>query len=178
MYQDVLRFWFEEIKPSAWWVKDEEFDRRIKNEFLELHSRATRCELYEWRENIQGRLAEIIILDQFSRNIYRGLPQSFASDPLALSLAQEAIKFGLEKELDQVQKSFLYMPFMHSESLKIHNIAVTLFQEMGNQNNLDFELKHKSIIEKFGRYPHRNIILGRESTKEELEFLKTPGSSF
>ena len=178
MYQDILKFWFEDINPSQWWIKDEEFDKLIIKEYSEIHTRAIRCELFEWRENASGRLAEIIVLDQFSRNIFRGLPQAFANDSLALALTQEAIKSGEDKELNPVEKSFLYMPLMHSESLKIHQIATKLFQEIGIQNNIDFGIKHKKIIEQFGRYPHRNEILGRESTIEEIEFLKNPGSGF
>ena len=103
---------------------------------------------------------------------------SFTSDSLALALSQEAISVGADKELDPVERSFLYMPFMHSESLKIHDAATMLFQKNGNQKNYDFELKHKVIIERFGRYPHRNSILGRVSTDDEIEFLKQPDSEF
>ena len=178
MYREILRFWFEEINPSQWWKKDEKFDRIIIERFSELHSSATRCELFEWRKDDQGRLAEIIILDQFSRNMFRGSPLSFAYDSLALALAQEAVSVGADKSLDQTMRSFLYMPFMHSESLKIHEVATDLFRKNGIQNNLDFELKHKAIIERFGRYPHRNNILGRASTDEEIQFLKQPDSGF
>ena len=137
-----------------------------------------RCELFEWRTSAKGRLAEIIVLDQFSRNMFRDTPLAFASDPLALVLSQEAISIGADEVLTSTQRSFLYMPFMHSESLIIHEAAVQLFTKNGVQSNLDFEMKHKAIIEQFGRYPHRNEILGRESTAEELEFLKQPGSGF
>lgn len=118
------------------------------------------------------------MLDQFSRNMFRNSPLSFAHDALSLALAQEAISVGADKSLNQAERSFLYMPFMHSESLKIHEIATRLFRDNGNQSSLDFELKHKAIIERFGHYPHRNSILGRESTVEEIEFLKQPGSGF
>lgn len=178
MYQDILHFWFEEIDPSQHWAKDDEFDRLLIRKFSDVHYSAARCELFEWRNNAQGRLAEIIVLDQFSRNMFRGTPLSFAYDGLALALSQEAIAAGADKMLSQVERSFLYMPFMHSESLKIHEVAVGLFRKNGIQSNLDFEIRHKKIIERFGRYPHRNSIMGRESTKEELEFLKQPGSGF
>ena len=178
MYQDILHFWFEEIDPSQHWAKDDEFDRLLIRKFSDVHYSAARCELFEWRNNAQGRLAEIIVLDQFSRNMFRGTPLSFAYDGLALALSQEAIAAGADKMLSQVERSFLYMPFMHSESLKIHEVAVGLFRKNGIQSNLDFEIRHKKIIERFGRYPHRNSILGRESTEEELEFLKQPGSGF
>lgn len=178
MYREVLKFWFEESVPEQWWRKDEQFDRIIIERFSRVHYRATRCELYEWRKDPKGRLAEIIILDQFSRNMFRGAALCFAYDALALALAQEAISAGAESTLTQAERSFLYMPFMHSESMKIHEIAVGLFRKNGIQSNLDYELKHKVIIERFGRYPHRNSILGRQSTQQEIEFLKQPASSF
>ncbi len=123
-------------------------------------------------------MAEIIVLDQFSRNIFRDKPEAFASDALALALAQEAIAAKADEQLKPIERSFLYMPFMHSESLAIHEVAVGLFENNGIASNYDFEIKHKTIIERFGRYPHRNSILGRESTPEEIEFLTQPGSSF
>ncbi len=178
MVNDVLHFWFDEIEASQWWTKDEAFDQLISSRFGTIHSQANACELYEWRVTAKGRLAEIIVLDQFSRNIFRDKPEAFASDSLALALAQEAIASKVDAELSPVERSFLYMPFMHSESLVIHEQAVRLFENNGIASNYDFEIKHKAIIEKFGRYPHRNRILGRQSTPEEIEFLSQPGSSF
>jgi len=178
MYQQVLDFWFEEIEPVMRWKKDDAFDALIVERFSETHTRACRCELFEWRSQPQGRLAEIIVLDQFSRNMFRDSALAFANDAQALTLAQEAIACGADDRLMQEQRSFLYMPFMHSESLQIHELAVELFRKNGNGNNLDFEFKHKKIIETFGRYPHRNKVLGRQSTAEEIEFLTRPGLSF
>ena len=178
MYREILKFWFEEIEPPQWWKKDEALDRLIAERFSDTHRRATRCELFEWRQDAHGRLAEVIVLDQFSRNMFRNSPLSFAYDALALALAQEAIAVGADQSLNQAERGFLYMPYMHSESLQIHEIATELFRDNGNQNSLDFELRHKAIIARFGRYPHRNGILGRESTAEEIEFLKQPGSGF
>jgi uncharacterized protein (DUF924 family) len=178
MYEEILGFWFEEIEPSQWWKKDEDFDRSLIRRFSDTHARAARCELFEWRATPQGRLAEIIVLDQFSRNMFRDTPLAFAYDPLALALAQEAVAARADQALAPAQRSFLYMPYMHSESLKIHEIAVELFGRNGIQGNMDFAMKHKNIIERFGRYPHRNGILGRASTEEEIEFLKQPGSGF
>ncbi len=178
MYQEILKFWFEDTEPAQWWKKNEDFDRAIIERFSALHRRATRCELFEWRKDARGRLAEVIVLDQFSRNMFRGSPLSFAYDALALALSQEAVSAGADAALNPVERSFLYMPFMHSESANIHEVAVELFRENGIQGTLDYELKHKAIIDRFGRYPHRNAILGRESTPEEIEFLKQPGSSF
>ncbi len=178
MYQEILTFWFEEIDPSQWWSKDEHIDQIILQRFSCIHAKAIRCELFEWRKKAEGRLAEIIILDQFSRNMFRESSLAFANDPLALALSQEAISFGADEELNSIQRSILYLPFMHSESIKIHELAMVLYQKNGVQSNLDFEFKHKQIIEKFGRYPHRNKILGRTSTEEELEYLKQEGAGF
>ena len=178
MYQAVLKFWFEELEPKQWWVKDAELDGQIIERFADLHAQAARCELFTWRETAKGRLAEIIVLDQFSRNMFRGSPLTFAYDSMSLALAQEATSAGVDVELTPIERNFLYMPFMHSESLKIHQLAMRLFEKNGLQGNLDYEVKHKEIIERFGRYPHRNGILGRESTAEELAFLQGPGSSF
>lgn len=178
MYKDVLRFWFDELEPKQWWAKDAALDQLITDRFLAVHGQASRCELYLWREEAQGRLAEIIILDQFSRNMFRGSQRAFAFDSLALALAQAAISLGADKLLTQIERNFLYMPYMHSESLTIHEVALQLFRKNGVEGSYAYEVKHKDIIDKFGRYPHRNAALGRESTPEELEFLKRPGSGF
>jgi len=176
--EDILQFWFEEIDQSQWFMANTEFDQVIQQRFTDIHQQAECGELFTWRDTAKGRLAEIIILDQFSRNMFRNTPQAFAADSLALVLAQEAISVGAGKDLSAIERSFLYMPFMHSESLVIHNVAVGLYQENGVPANLDFEIKHKVIIEQFGRYPHRNKILNRESTKAEVDFLSQAGSSF
>ena len=178
MYQRIVSFWFEEIEAALWWKKDEDVDALLIERFADIHTRACHCELFEWRKEPEGRLAEVIILDQFSRNMFRDSALAFATDAMSLTLSQEAIACGADQALTPVQRSFLYMPFMHSESLKIHEIAVELFRNNGIQSNLDFEFSHKKIIEQFGRYPHRNKVLGRESTVEEIEFLTRPGSSF
>ena len=178
MFPPVLTFWFNELKPKQWWQKDVELDQLIINRFATLHKRACLGELYLWRKTAAGRLAEIIILDQFSRNMFRESPQAFAQDAQALVLAQEAIASGAEQSLDALQRSFLYMPFMHSESLEIHQQARKLFERNGIQSNIDYEIKHQQVIEQFGRYPHRNEILNRESSAEEITFLSQPGSRF
>ena len=178
MYQQVLNFWFKEIEPKDWWAKNADFDQLIRDKFLALYHKARCCELFHWRLDPEGRLAEIIVLDQFSRNMFRNMPQAFATDSLALVLAQEAIARGDDLNLTQEQRNFLYMPYMHSESLEIHQVAVAIFKKNGSKSALEYEIKHKEIIEKFGRYPHRNEILGRDSTPEEIEFLKLPGSGF
>jgi uncharacterized protein (DUF924 family) len=175
---DVLNFWFSELKPKQWFMANDELDGLVRSRFADLHGRAARCELYSWRETPEGRLAEIIILDQFSRNMFRSQPRAFAYDPLALALAQEAVRVEADKKLNASQKAFLYLPYMHSESKVVHELAVELFRAPGLESNYDYELRHKAIIDRYGRYPHRNQILGRASTPEEIEFLKQPGSGF
>jgi uncharacterized protein (DUF924 family) len=174
----VINFWFNQIDSSLWFKKDDAFDRLIKERFESIYYAATRCELYEWRNSSEGRLAEIIVLDQFSRNMFRDSAKAFQFDSLAVALTQEAIQNAADKDLTTQQKAFLYMPLMHSESLIIHELAEKVFSQPGLEYNYDFEVKHKKIIEQFGRYPHRNQILGRDSTPEEIAFLKQPGSSF
>ncbi|ABZ77971.1 protein of unknown function DUF924 [Shewanella halifaxensis HAW-EB4] len=174
----IIHFWFEEIEPKQWWIKDNEFDALIKQRYAGLLATAVQGELYHWRATPEGRLAEIIVLDQFSRNIYRDTPQSFAADPIALVLAQEAVALNTDSKLKTKQVPFLFMPYMHSESSVVHEVALRLFGREAAQDNLDFELRHKAIIDQFGRYPHRNAILSRESTPEEIAFLQQPGSSF
>ena len=175
---DILNFWFKEIEQSAWWNKDENFDQMIIDRFTYIHNKAIQGELFEWRLTPKGSLAEVIILDQFSRNMFRDTARAFAYDGMALVLSQEAITAEFDRELSNIENSFLFMPFMHSESVTMHELAVALFTKNGNKNNLDYELKHKAIIDRFGRYPHRNEILGRESTADEIAFLKEPESSF
>lgn len=178
MYQAVIDFWFKEIEPSQWWVKDDEFDQLIRSEFSDVHDKALQCELFQWRKFPQGRLAEIIVLDQFSRNMFRGNAKAFSQDQMAVILSQEAISLEIDTLLEPTERKFLYLPLMHSESLVIHQMAEAVYRQLGDPSSLEFELKHKNIIERFGRYPHRNEILGRKSTEEEIEFLQTPGSSF
>ena len=178
MHRELLRFWFDEIDPASWWSARPEFDALVRQRYGGVLERAARGECFNWRADAPGRLAEIIVLDQCSRNIHRGTPAAFAQDPMALALAQEAVARGCHHELDPVRRGFLFLPFMHSESRLIHETAEALYREFGAASNLDFELRHKAIIERFGRYPHRNEILGRASTAEEIEFLREPGSRF
>ncbi len=174
----VLSFWFEEIDSKLWFATAPAFDDLIGQRFTTVMQQAVAGELYAWRDSAAGRLAEIIVLDQFFRNVYRNTPQAFAHDPMALVLAQEAVSAGALNELSPVQRSFLLMPYMHSESKQIHLLAEALFEVYAPARNHQYELRHKAIIDRFGRYPHRNAILGRRSTPEEIAFLKQPGSSF
>ncbi|ATZ74602.1 DUF924 domain-containing protein [Idiomarina sp. X4] len=175
---DILTFWFEELTPRDWFKKSNTLDSQIKERFADTLEAASRGECWQWRTTAKGRLAEIIVLDQFSRNIYRDTPRAFSQDPMALVLAQEAVKHEADKHVNADEKAFLYMPYMHSESRLIHEQAMTLFDQPGLENNYKYEVKHKEIIDRFGRYPHRNVAMGRESTEDEPEFLKQPGSSF
>jgi len=174
---DVLHFWFEETSPQQWWQHDPAFDQAVRVRFAELHAAASRAELWTWRETAPGRLAEIIVLDQFSRNLHRDDARAFVCDPLALALAQEAVRNSVDLQIAPERRAFIYMPYMHSESQRIHAAAVELFRGRAPVN-LDYELRHKAIIDRFGRFPHRNAVLGRTSTAEEIAFLKQPGSSF
>ena len=176
--EDILNFWFVEIDPRCWFQKSLDFDALVRRRFEGVYKTAAVGELAHWRETERGRLAEIILLDQMPRNMFRGSGQAFATDPLALVLAQEAVlrKIGVAWSAEMLQ--FLYMPYMHSESLSIHQEAMILFAKPGLESNLDYECRHRRILERFGRYPHRNAALGRVSTREELAFLEEPGSGF
>ncbi len=176
--QPVLDFWFVELTPKQHFAKDVALDAMIAERFGATLESAARCELFAWRDSPEGRLAEIIVLDQFSRNVFRDTPRAFAQDPLALALAQELVASGGDCAIPIEQRSYAYMPYMHSESLTIHDEAMRLFNQPGLERNFDFEKRHRVIVERFGRYPHRNAILGQESTEEELAFLKEAGSSF
>ena len=178
MQQEVLDFWFEQLDSRRWFAADPALDALIAERFSALLAQARVGELWAWRNTAQGRLAEILVIDQFSRNIHRGKPQAFDADPVALVLAQEAVTQGADQQLAVVQRAFLYMPYMHSESALVHEQALQLFDQPGLEHNLSFERQHKAIIDRFGRYPHRNAVLGRSSTDEELAFLQQPGSSF
>ena len=178
MPKTILDFWFHEIQPAQWWKVDPAFDELIRSRFGALHEQACHAELFAWRATPEGRLAEVIAIDQFARNIHRGTALAFAADPLALALAQEAVAAGADLALPDEQRAFLYMPYMHSESAAIHAVGEPLMKARAPQHTHEYELKHKAIVDRFGRYPHRNAILGRESTPEELALLQQPGSSF
>lgn len=177
-FERIIHFWFEEIESEYWFMKDDKFDQLLRDRFAKIHAQAMAGETSPWRAWPDGRLAEIIVLDQFSRNMFRGTARAFASDAQALKLAQEAVSVGDDLKINIKKRSFIYMPYMHSEDLQVHAKAVELFSQEGLEHGLKFELLHKKIIERFGRYPHRNEILGRASTAEETKFLQESGSSF
>jgi len=174
----VLDYWFTTLKPRDWWRKSDQIDDHIRRRFSDCLTAARRGELAHWRDSAAGRLAEIIVLDQFPRHIHRDTPEAFASDALALVLAQEAVRAGADQSVATHQRPFMYMPFMHSESALIQQQSIRLFDQPGLENNRNFALRHKAIIDRFGRYPHRNAILGRSSSAAETDFLEQPGSSF
>ena len=174
----ILHFWFTELSPKQHFAKDAALGETIRTRFGATLEAAARCELFAWRATAQGRLAEVVVLDQFSRNVYRDTPRAFAQDGLALALAQELMASGQDRSLPLAQRSFAYMPSMHSESALVHAQAVALFSQPGLEDSLRSALRHKAIIDRFGRYPHRNADLGRSSTPQELGFLREPESSF
>lgn len=176
--QTVLDFWFAKENRPFLFAKNDEFDAKIRARFFDVWQQAAHGELAHWRDTLQGRLAEIILLDQFSRNLFRNSPQTFGQDLAALILAQEAVRQPGFTDLLPHERHFMLMPLMHSESQVVHEQAVPLFERYTDGHALDFEIKHKVIIDRFGRYPHRNAVLGREGTEEEAEFLKQEGSSF
>lgn len=171
MYNSILRFWFEELPPGKWFKGDPALDETLRRRFGVLLASARRGELAAWRGAAQGRLAEIILMDQFSRNIHRGTADAFSADVPALILAQEAVRAGCDRELSADMRAFLYMPYMHSESAIIHEEALRLFNQPGLEKTFAYEVEHKAIIDRFGRYPQRNKALGRASTPEEAQFL-------
>jgi uncharacterized protein (DUF924 family) len=178
-YQEIIDFWFSERVHKNWWSKDEAFDQEIRSRFAGIHRLASEGGLTAWRQTPQGRLAEVIVLDQFPRNMFRDRADAFATDQLARQCTRDAVAAGADQALTPQQRAFLYMPLMHSESRADHEEAIRLYSSHPELSyNLDFELKHKAIIDRFGRYPHRNTVLGRTSTPEEMEFLQQQGSSF
>ncbi len=175
---DVLNFWFsQEVRP-LWFKKSSEFDRQIEANFLDTYRQAAAGKLDHWRNNARDILALIIVLDQFPRNMFRNSPQAFATDRQAVELTKYAVNNNYQLDLTTEQKAFLYMPLMHSENPANQDLCVALFTKLGKEDKLKFAIRHQEIIDRFGRFPHRNQILDRETTPEEQEFLTQPGSSF
>lgn len=175
-YTNILNFWYKAENQSKWFAKDQEFDREITEKFLSSYEEAAKGNLDYWQESLAGSLALIILLDQFPRNMFREHPKSLATDTKALSIIKAIITKGIDKDAPTDYKNFLYMPLMHSENLADQELAAKLFAY--DPDNHKYAKMHMEIIKKFGRFPHRNIILGRKSTAEEIDFLKTPNSSF
>lgn len=184
---DVLQFWFgESDEPrKAWFEKNADFDAEIASRFgTSVHS-AMNGELASWAQSVDGRLATLLLLDQFTRNMFRGTPGAFDGDPRALLLACGMVADGDDGRLPPLRRSFVYLPLMHAEDLAIQDRSVALHQALAadaptaaSASSLDYAERHRDVIRRFGRFPHRNPILGRDSTAEEVEFLKQPGSGF
>ncbi|MDQ0320714.1 uncharacterized protein (DUF924 family) [Pararhizobium capsulatum DSM 1112] len=176
--QEVLSFWFDELSPNAWFTADASLDAQCDRRFRLTHLAVSRHVEDAWRATPSARLATILLLDQISRNVFRGSPLAFATDGLALREARMAVDAGADLGMSVDQRAFFYLPFEHSENLKDQTDSVRLFSDLADPNYLDFAIRHCEVIRQFGRFPHRNAILGRVSTEAELAFLDQPGSSF
>jgi uncharacterized protein (DUF924 family) len=175
---DVLKFWFEQTGPDQWFEKDPTFDASIQQRFLGLHEILVSRGSDGFLVDAQTALAAVIVLDQMSRNMFRDTPRAFAADPQALCLAEAAIVRGLDAGLTKDRRMFLYLPFEHSEDRGAQTRSVALMASLGDPEMQKWAEAHKAIVDRFGRFPHRNAILGRISTPEEIEFLKQPVSDF
>ena len=174
---DVLRFWFDELSPTQWFTKDADLDGQIRERFLGLYERLL-AGTEAHPASARGALAAVIVLDQFPRNIFRGDPRAFATDPIARRIAKTAIASNFDAALSTAQRLFLYLPLEHSEDLDDQMLAVRLIESLGDAEWTKYAIAHKDIIERFGRFPHRNAILGRPSTPAEVELLNDPMGSF
>jgi len=178
---DTLDFWFGPlpVERPEWFRADPAFDREIAERFGPLIESALAGGLDGWADTPRGALARLLVLDQFTRNAFRGTPRAFAGDPLALAGARRMVRQGQDEALPTLQRMFVYLPFEHAEDIEAQREALRLFArdaDLGDQ--AQWARKHHDVIERFGRFPHRNAILGRASTPEEIEFLKQPGSRF
>jgi len=173
--EDVIRFWFVEHGKDDWFGGKAEFDAALAAAFAETHQHVARGEAWGWRTGPEGRLAEVIVLDQFSRQLHRGEAAAFAQDKMALVLAQEALAGGADQALDPILRAFFYLPFMHAEALPIQDEGVKLYTALGDADQLDYMRKHRDVIALFGRFPFRNKALGRVSTPEEVAYMEDAG---
>ena len=188
--EEILTFWFDEIRDEPayfeeyaprWFVQNADFDRQIVQRFQADYELAAQGQLTHWTQTARGGLALILVLDQFPRNMFRNDPRAFATDPLARQIAEQMIAAGLDRQLRLVERYFVYVPFMHSEDRTHQQRSVMLFQQLAEERayfDTSYAVRHQEVIERFGRFPHRNTVLGRASTPAELEFLKQFGSSF
>ncbi|OHV76616.1 DUF924 family protein [Rhizobium sp. LCM 4573] len=176
--EEVLSFWFEELSREQWFAPGEGLDETIRGRFAATHLALARGEAETWRSSPDERLAAIVVLDQFSRNIYRGTPLAFAADWLALREAKLAVEAGADLGVTPEKRCFFYLPFEHSEDPGDQDRSVDLFKALGDAEYLDYAERHRAVISEFGRFPHRNRFLGRESTSAELDYLSKPGAGF
>ena len=176
--EKILDFWLKECNPEQWFKKNDDFDQMIEKRFSGAIKDAFEGKLESWEETDTGCLALIIVLDQFTRNVFRNTPRAFAGDKRALALSQLCCDNDYLTNPIVQRRQFMLMPMMHSENLTVQDTALPLFKKYASEKDYEYAKKHHNIIARFGRFPHRNVILGRKSTNEELEFLKQPGSSF
>ena len=176
--EDVITFWFEEISPEQWFKKDKEFDAMLLERAGTAVRKALNGQLDKWSKSSTGSVSLVILLDQFTRNIFRDTPKAFSGDEMALVLSQKSINSEWFANLSIVYKQFLLMPMMHSEDISMQEKSLPLFKQHTNKRTYEFAIKHRDIIAKFGRFPHRNQIINRPNTEEELIFLNQSGSSF
>lgn len=171
--KSIISFWFEEIDKKLWFNSTPEFDAQIRDRFEQLYVAALKDELSDWENTAEGCLALVIVLDQFPLNMYRGKPESFDGEQKAIDVSRRALDKQFDEQLDEQYKAFLYLPFMHSENLQDQDLSVSLYQKADLTENLRFARHHREIVRQFGRFPHRNRILGRQSTREETEYLNS-----
>jgi uncharacterized protein (DUF924 family) len=175
---DVLRFWLEDTAPEKRFQKDDAFDAAVRARFARTHAYITSLSRDDCLTDPQTALAAVIVLDQFSRNMFRGTPRAFTSDPQALRLAEAAIARGFDRALPEPARVFFYLPFEHAEDAAAQARCIALMAPLADPSLMKWAEAHKAIIDRFGRFPHRNATLGRDSTADELDFLARPGSSF
>ncbi len=175
---EILAFWFEELRPEQWFKKDEALDGIVRARFGALYRRLAANLAPDWRATVEGCVAAVIVLDQFPRHLYRDDARAFATDEAALAIASLAVERCFDRELSPAQRKFLYLPFQHSEDADAQARSVALFATIDDAETLAYARRHKEVIDRFGRYPHRNAALGRASTEEELAFLEEPNSAF
>ncbi|MDR7030406.1 DUF924 family protein [Rhizobium rosettiformans] len=175
---DVIECWLRH-GPEAWFSRNEALDAEIEADYADLHFKASRCELSDWEETPEGTLALLLLLDQFPRNLFRGSAHSYATDPLARTTAHRALAKGFDKRVEPVLRPFFYLPFEHSEEMEDQKFSVSLFEkhrdETGDAEPLKWAIVHLELIERFGRFPHRNAALGRQTTAEEQAYLDDDG---
>ncbi len=170
---EVLDFWFSDQMQPYWFAKSDQIDAQIGQRFADTYQAAHDGQLDGWIKDADSALALCIVLDQFPRNMFRGSPRSFESNRIALDHARKALELGHDQAQDPTRRQFFYLPFMHSEDLADQTTSVRLYEDLGNQHSLHFAREHRDIVERFGRFPHRNAVLGRDSTPEEAVFLET-----
>ena len=176
--EEVLGFWFEELQPADWFTKSDATDATIRTRFLDLHTKVSAVPVAAVTSSAREALAAVIVLDQFPRNLFRGDARSFATDAQALAISQAAIAAGLDQGLTVDEGVFLYLPLEHSENLADQDRAVELITALGNDNYTQYAIAHRDVIKRFGRFPHRNAVLARQSTEQEQAYLAEPGSGF